>query len=426
MALSAGIEDRIQKLFDEKYKEYAAHDRALSALAAFRFVLEFIPEINQETVFRSFRPRVCSRGSESNPRTPDGLIVQRPSHSSVLELKTSWNKGDVTQVTNYGKAEGYLQDDGTLTRFSENHCILLGYQNVPGDLNLEALFDEWEKQKPPASLVAFRHSFESAPTGDRMFFSRIPFGRNGACPRSNFGTWINSARGFSVSAASFSRGGSEFHKSNDQVIDSYAAVIWWTAYAKHYLSEEQLADWAWKNRSRRRTVSASPRTIAFSSSFPGMNMRSKRAKCRSNSAGSSPSHVTLAATVRRAKRPCFKAFSRAAALPSGLRRAAMAFTRLARLARRRFSVGRLPCLEAARAFSRFARRRDSSRAVKGLPGLRPIRRLCFSGELCGLGKGASMGTSSRTTWPARERPVRADGRLYYLADVVRPGDSGKQ
>jgi hypothetical protein len=73
MALSAGIEDRIQKLFDEKYKGYAAHDRTLSALAAFRFVLEFIPEINQETVFWSFRARVCPRGSESNPRTPDGL-----------------------------------------------------------------------------------------------------------------------------------------------------------------------------------------------------------------------------------------------------------------------------------------------------------------------------------------------------------------
>jgi hypothetical protein len=244
MALSAGIDDRIQKLFDEKYKEYAAHDRTLSALAAFRFVLEYIPEINEETVSWSFRPRVCSRGSESNPRTPDGLIVQRPSYSFVLELKTSWNKGDVTQVTNYGKAEGYLQDDGALTRFQENHCILLGYQNVPGDSNLGALFDEWEKQKPPAVLVVFRYSFESAPTGDRMFFSRVPFARNGACPRSHLGRWINSARGFSVSAASFSRVKTQFHKSNDQVIDSYAAVIWYTDYARNYLSEEQLAEMA--------------------------------------------------------------------------------------------------------------------------------------------------------------------------------------
>jgi hypothetical protein len=248
MALSAGIEDRTQKLFEEKHKEYAAHDRTLSALAAFRFILEYIDEIKQETVFWNFRPRVCSRGSESNPRTPDGLIVQRPSHSFVLELKTSWNKGDVTQVTNYGKAEGYLQANGTLTPFSENHCILFGYQNVPGDSNLEALFDEWEKQKPPASLVVFRYSFESAPTGDCMFFSRVPFARNGACPRSHLGRTINSAQGFSVSAASFSRVASKFHKSNDQVIDSYAAVIWWTAYARHYLSEEQQTEMAVSGR----------------------------------------------------------------------------------------------------------------------------------------------------------------------------------
>ena len=216
MALSQSVEDRIQERFDEKYKEYAAHDRTLSALAAFRFVLEFIPEIKQETVFWSFRPRVCSRGSESNPHTPDGLIVQRPSQGILLELKTSWNKDDITQVTNYGKAEGYLQADGNLTRFSKNECILLGYQNVPGDPCLESQFDEWEKQKPPASLVVFRYSLESAPTGDRMFFSRVPYARNGACPRSYFGRAINSARGFPVSAASFSRVKSKFHKTNDQ------------------------------------------------------------------------------------------------------------------------------------------------------------------------------------------------------------------
>jgi hypothetical protein len=244
MALSQSVEDRIQKRFDEKYKEYAAHDRTLSALAAFRFVLESIPEIKQETAFWSFRPRVCLRGSESNPHTPDGLIVQRPSHSFVLELKTSWNEGDVTQVTNYGKAEGYLQADGTLTPFSENHCILLGYQNVPGDSHLEALFDEWEKQKRSASLVVIWYSLESAPTGDRMFFSRVPFARNGACPRSLFGGAINSARGLSVSAASFSQMKSKFHKANDQAIDSYSAVLWWTTYAKHYLTEEQQAEMA--------------------------------------------------------------------------------------------------------------------------------------------------------------------------------------
>src|SRR5208282_799614 len=244
MALSQSIEDRIQERFDEKYKEYAAHDRTLSALAAFRFVLEFIPEIKHETVLWSFRPRVCSRGSESNPHTPDGLIVQRPSQGMLLELKTSWNKDDITQVTNYGKAEGYLEADGTLTPFSKNECVLLGYQNVPGDTYLKSLFDEWEKKKPPASLVVFRYSLESAPTGDRMFFSRVPYARNGACPHSHFGRAINSARGFHVSAASFSRVKTKFHKTNDQAIDSYAAVLWWTAYAKHYLSEEQQAEMA--------------------------------------------------------------------------------------------------------------------------------------------------------------------------------------
>jgi hypothetical protein len=247
MALSQSAKDRIQEKFAEKYKEYAAHDRTLSALAAFRFVLEFIPEIKQETVLWTFRPRVCSPGSESNPYTPDGLIIQRPSHGFLLELKTSWDEHDVIQVTNYGKAEGYLQADGAHTRFSkfpENKCILLGYQNVPGDSNLEFLFDQWEKQNPHASLVVFRYSLETAPAGDRMFFSRVPYARNGVCPRSHFGSSINSARGFPVSAASFSRVKSKFHKANDQTKDSYAAVLWWTAYARHYLSEEQQAEMA--------------------------------------------------------------------------------------------------------------------------------------------------------------------------------------
>jgi len=55
---------------------------------------------------------------------------------------------------------------------------------------------------------------------------------------------INSARGFSVSAASFSEMKAKFHKANDQAIDSYAAVLWWTVYAKHYLSEEQQEEMA--------------------------------------------------------------------------------------------------------------------------------------------------------------------------------------
>jgi hypothetical protein len=162
----------------------------------------------------------------------------------LLELKTSWNNHDVAQVINYGKTEGYLQADGTLTRFSDNNCILLGYQNVPGDSNLESLFDEWENQKPAPSLVLFRYNLQRAPSGDCMSFSRIPYARNGICPRSHFGSAINSARGFSVSAASFTEMKAKFHKANDQAVDSYAAVLWWTVYAKHYLSEEQQAEMA--------------------------------------------------------------------------------------------------------------------------------------------------------------------------------------
>ena len=247
MALTESTKDRIQEEFDKKYKEYAAHDRTLSALAAFRFVLEFIPEIKQETVLWSFRPRVCSRGSESNPYTPDGLIIQRPSHGFLLELKTSWDEKDVIQVTKYEKTEGWLTTEGARTQFSpfpENKCVLLGYQNVPGDSNLELLFNEWEKHEPPASLVVLKYNLEPASTGDRMSFSRVPHPRNGMCPRSHLGGAINSARGLSVSAGSFSQVKSKFHKANDQVVDSYAAVMWWTAYARHCLSEEQKAEMA--------------------------------------------------------------------------------------------------------------------------------------------------------------------------------------
>jgi hypothetical protein len=36
----------------------------------------------------------------------------------------------------------------------------------------------------------------------------------------------------------------KFHKSNDQAIASYAAVLWWTKYARHYLSAEQNSEMA--------------------------------------------------------------------------------------------------------------------------------------------------------------------------------------
>jgi hypothetical protein len=35
-----------------------------------------------------------------------------------------------------------------------------------------------------------------------------------------------------------------FHKTNDQAIASYAAVLWWTKYAKYYLSEDQKIEMA--------------------------------------------------------------------------------------------------------------------------------------------------------------------------------------
>jgi hypothetical protein len=41
---------------------------------------------------------------------------------------------------------------------------------------------------------------------------------------------------------------SKFHKANDQVIASYAAVIWWTRYVRHYLSEEQRSEMADRGR----------------------------------------------------------------------------------------------------------------------------------------------------------------------------------
>ena len=71
-----------------------------------------------------------------------------------------------------------------------------------------------------------------------MFFSRVPYARNGVCPRSHLGSAINSARGFPVSAASFSQVKSKFHRANDQTKDSYAAVLRWVAYARRYLYQK--------------------------------------------------------------------------------------------------------------------------------------------------------------------------------------------
>ena len=62
------------------------------------------------------------------------------------------------------------------------------------------------------------------------------------------GEALNNPRGLSVSAERYKLHRSRFHKANDQVIASYAAVIWWSKYVKHYLSEEQRSEMADKGR----------------------------------------------------------------------------------------------------------------------------------------------------------------------------------
>jgi hypothetical protein len=248
MARTSSTDEEIRELFEKKRKEYDAYDRTLDALAAFSFILKHVEEIANETITHDFRPRIAPHGSDSDPYTPDGVVWQRPVNSLLLELKTSWHKDDVAQIVKYGKSPGCLLPDGTLKRFSEEHGILLGYQNVPGESNLKTLFDEWERAGIPFPLVVFRYSMEVAPEGNRIFFSRVPYARNGMCPATSFGKAMNSPRGYPVSAASFQFVRSSFHRANDQVIDSYAAVLWWTVYAKHYLTEEQKAEMAASGR----------------------------------------------------------------------------------------------------------------------------------------------------------------------------------
>jgi hypothetical protein len=248
MCPAESTEERVRKQFQEKWKEYNAHDRTLDALAAFRFILEYIDEIRDETIKFDFRPRIAPQTPDLKPYTPDGVIWQRPCCSFLLELKTSWNKDDVDQVMKYAKGQGYLQADGSLKAFAEKHCLLLGYQDPPGEPNLDKLFTEWERGGLTFPLVVFRYSLEFAPEGDRVFFSRIPFERNGLCPPSALGKAMNSARGCSVKADNFRFVKSKFHKANDQVVDSYGAVMWWTKYAIHYLTEDQRAEMAANGR----------------------------------------------------------------------------------------------------------------------------------------------------------------------------------
>lgn len=240
-------EGRIHEQFSAALKEYAAFDRTLDALSSLSFVLGEVAEIAHETKLVDFRPKIESADPDSEPYTPDGLIVSK--HCDfVLELKTSWNEKDVHQVVKYGRSAGYILRDGKQRSFQTKRCVLLGYQNTPGETNLDNLFGAWSSHGFSFPLVVFRYSLETAPGGDRMYFGRVPYARNGLCPSSGFGKALNSPRGFTVSTESYKLHRSKFHKANDQVIASYAAVIWWTKYAGHYLSEEQRSEMADRGR----------------------------------------------------------------------------------------------------------------------------------------------------------------------------------
>jgi hypothetical protein len=247
MAGLSKTEGRIREEFSTALKEYAAFDRTLDALSSLSFILGEIDDIALETELVNFRPKIAPAEVDSDPYTPDGLIVSK--HCDfILELKTSWDERNVHQAVKYGKSAGYILPDGKQRPFQTNRCVLVGYQNPPGQPNLDALFDAWNSHGFPFPLVIFRYSLETAPGGDRMYFARVPYGRNGLCPSSGLGSALNNPRGFPVSTESYKLHRSRFHKANDQVIASYAAVIWWTKYVKHYLSEEQRSEMADRGR----------------------------------------------------------------------------------------------------------------------------------------------------------------------------------
>jgi hypothetical protein len=77
-----------------------------------------------------------------------------------------------------------------------------------------------------------------------MYFARVPYASNALCPASMLGDLLNNPRGFHVSADRYKLHRSRFHKANDEVIASYAAVIWWSRYVTHYLSEDQRSEMA--------------------------------------------------------------------------------------------------------------------------------------------------------------------------------------
>lgn len=244
----SSVEDRIRREFDVVLKEYAAFDRTLDALAALRFVLDRVKEIAEEIQTVDFLPKLDPVILDSGPYTPDGLIVLKHSADFVLELKTAWNENDIEQVIKYAKSPAYALRVGGKGAFKSAKCLLLGYQNTPGESNLDRLFNTWESSGLRCPLVTFRYSLEQAAASDRMFFCRVPYKRNGECPASNFGKVINSPRGISVTVDNYKTYRSRFHKTNDQVIASYAAILWWTKYASHYLSEEQKSEMAERGR----------------------------------------------------------------------------------------------------------------------------------------------------------------------------------
>jgi hypothetical protein len=248
MTAPSNLDDRIRSEFSVLQKEYAAFDRTLDALAAFSLILRDVKEIALETEIVNFRPRIQQVEPDTEPYTPDGLIVLKRNLAIVLELKTSWNESDPRQICKYGKSPGFLRADRTQHSFGSGRCVLLGYQNTPGASNLEKLFDAWKTSNLEFPLVIFRYSLEQGPEGDRMFFVRVPFAQNGECPSSSFGKAINSPRGFPVSTDSYKLHRARFHRANDQVISSYAAILWWTKYARQYLSEEQRSEMAARGR----------------------------------------------------------------------------------------------------------------------------------------------------------------------------------
>ena len=240
----ASTEDRIREEYSKLLREYAALDRTLDALAALNFTLCDIREISRETDLIDFRPRLETVDLDAEPYTPDGLVIQKQT-DFVLELKTSWNEKDVKQIIKYAGSPAYFLQGGTKRQqFKPSKCVLLGYQNPPGKENLDKLFDSWQQNSLKFPLVVFRYSLEQGPDGDRLYFARVPYDRNGLCPTSRLGETINSPRGFSVKADNYKLHRPKFHKTNDQVIASYAAVLWWTKYARHYLSEDQKSEMA--------------------------------------------------------------------------------------------------------------------------------------------------------------------------------------